>query len=92
VPPLGNFRLKDTTAADIQKLVSSMLGQSYSVQTVKHVRTTVSAIFTHAKRLGWHTSDNPRFFMRRLAVLTPEPERRSSAGPVKGPAWKSTSA
>ena len=36
-----------------------MLGKSYSVQTVKHVRTTVSAIFTHAKRLGWHTGDNP---------------------------------
>src|SRR5258708_12162146 len=73
VPPLGNFRLKDTTAADIQKVVSSMLGQSYSVQTVKHVRTTVSAIFTHAKRLGWHTGDNPAKLVR-----LPEMVRRES--------------
>ncbi len=73
VPPLGDFRLKDTTAADIQKVVSSMLAQSYSVQTVKHVRTTVSAIFTHAKRLGWHTGDNPAKLVR-----LPEMVRRES--------------
>ena len=59
LPALRNLRLKDATASDIQKLVSSMLAKEYSVQTVKHVRTTVSAIFTHAKRLGWHTGDNP---------------------------------
>ena len=59
LPALRNLRLKDATASDIQKLVSSMLAKEYSVQTVKHVRTTVSAIFTHAKRLGWHAGDNP---------------------------------
>jgi len=64
LPALGKLRLKDTTAADIQKLISSMLAEDYSVQTVKHVRTTVSAIFTHAKRLGWHTGDNPAKLVR----------------------------
>src|SRR6266446_3753607 len=78
VPPLGDFRLKDTTAADIQKLASSMLGQNYSVQTVKHVRTTVSAIFTHAKRLGWNTGDNPAKLVRLPEMVRRESTIRSS--------------
>jgi integrase len=64
LPALHNLRLKDITAADIQKLVSAMLAKGYSVQTVKHVRTVVSAILTHAKRLGWHTGDNPASLVR----------------------------
>src|SRR5258707_14482477 len=72
-PAWKKLRLKDATAADIQKLASSMLGKNYSVQTVKHVRTTVSAIFTHAKRLGWHTGDNPAKLVR-----LPEMVRRES--------------
>ncbi len=73
LPALGKLRLKDATAADIQKVISSMLRKNYSVQTVKHVRTTVSAIFTHAKRLGWHTGDNPAKLVR-----LPEMVRRES--------------
>jgi len=72
LPALGNVRLKDTTAAEIQKLVSSMLADHYSVQTVKHVRTTVSAIFTHAKRLGWHTGDNPARLVRLPEMVRKE--------------------
>jgi len=64
LPALTTFRLRDTTASDIQKLVSSMLASNYSVQTAKHVRTVVSAIFTHAKRLGCHTGDNPAKLVR----------------------------
>ncbi len=73
LPPLEKLRLRDATASDIQKVASSMLRKNYSVQTVKHVRTTVSAIFTHAKRLGWHTGDNPAKLVR-----LPEMVRRES--------------
>src|SRR5258708_7690240 len=72
LPALRNLRLKDVTASDIQKLVSSMLVKEYSVQTVKHVRTTVSAIFTHAKRLGWHTGDNPAKLVRLPEMVRKE--------------------
>jgi integrase len=72
LPTLRNFRLKDITAAHIQKLVSSMLLKNYSVQTVKHVRTVVSAIFTHAKRLGWHTGDNPAKLVRLPEMIRRE--------------------
>jgi hypothetical protein len=56
--PLRNLRLKDATSGEVQKRVASLLTRGYSVQTVKHVRSTVSAIFTHAKQLGWHSVDN----------------------------------
>src|SRR5258707_3723448 len=71
-PAWKKLRLKDATAADIQKLASSMLVKEYSVQTVKHVRTTVSAIFTHAKRLGWHTGDNPAKLVRLPEMVRKE--------------------
>ena len=73
LPTMRHLRLKDVTPADIQRLVSSMLAKRYSVQTVKHVRTVISAIFTHAKRLGWHTGDNPAKLVR-----LPEMVRRES--------------
>jgi integrase len=36
------------------------------------VRTTVSAIFTHAKRLGWHTGDNPAKLVRLPEMVRKE--------------------
>ena len=72
LPGLGTLRLKDITAADIQKLVSCLLAQNYSVQTVKHVRTTISAIFTHAKKLGWHSGDNPAKLVRLPEMVRKE--------------------
>ena len=72
LPSLRNIRLKDITAAHVQRLASSMLAKNYSVQTVKHVRTTVSAIFTHAKRLGWHTGDNPAKLVRLPEMIRRE--------------------
>src|SRR5437879_11811480 len=64
LPALGNHRLRDVTGAEVQKIVSSMLTRGYSVQTAKHVRTTVSAVFTHATRLGCHSGDNPAKLVR----------------------------
>jgi integrase len=72
LPVLGNVRLKDVSTAHIQELVSSMLTAHYSVQAVKHVCTVVSAIFTHAKRLGWHTGDHPARLVRLPEMVRKE--------------------
>jgi hypothetical protein len=72
LPALRNQTLRDTTGADIQKLVSSMLAKGYSVQTAKHVRNTVSAIFTHAKRRGFHSGDNPATLVRLPEMIRKE--------------------
>jgi integrase len=92
LPALRDRRLRDTTSAEIQKLVSSMLAKNYSVQTVKHVRTVVSAIFTHAKRLGWHSGDNPAKLVRLPEMVRKEAHALSfdqavaALGALKSPA------
>src|SRR5262249_18298159 len=72
LPALGDRRLRDVTSAHIQGLISPMLATGYSVQTVKHVRTAVSAIFTHAKRLGFHSGDNPAKLVRLPEMVRKE--------------------
>ena len=73
VPPtLQSQRLRDTTAEDIQKLVSTLLARNYSVQTAKHVRTVISAIFTHAKRTGCYSGDNPAKLVRLPEMVRKE--------------------
>jgi hypothetical protein len=49
-----------------------MLAKGYSVQTAKHVRNTVSAIFTHAKRRGFHSGDNPATLVRLPEMIRKE--------------------
>jgi len=60
---LRNLRLKELRT----KISSSWVrcwSRQYSVPTVTHVRTTVSAIFTH-DRSGWlHTGDTPATLVR----------------------------
>jgi len=72
LPALRKQRLRDITGGDIQIIVSSMLMSDYSVQTVKHVRTVVSAVFTHAKRLGWYTGENPATLVRLPEMVRKE--------------------
>src|SRR5947209_10387416 len=72
LPVLSDKRLRDITGAEIQNLIVSMLAREYSVQTAKHVRTVVSAIFTHAKRLGWHSGDNPAKLVRLPEMVRKE--------------------
>src|SRR5260370_12002589 len=45
LPALQKLRLKDATAADIQKLASPMLGKNYSVPTLQHRPTTMRTSF-----------------------------------------------
>jgi integrase len=56
---LGNLRLRDVCREDVQKLIGTMLVRGYSVQSAKHVKTVVSAIYTHAQQEGWFNGPNP---------------------------------
>jgi integrase len=58
-PYLGDVRLSDVKPGDVQSLISAALARGYSTQTVKHIRSVVSAIFAHAKKTHWFTGDNP---------------------------------
>ena len=70
---IGGMRLRDVQREDVQRLVGTMLVRGYSVQSAKHVKTVVSAIYTHAGREGWFNGPNPAKF-----VNLPEMERATA--------------
>jgi len=69
-----------------------MLAKNYSVQTVQHVRTLISAILTHAKRIGWHSGENPAKLVRLPEMVRKEAhalsfdQAVSALGALKTPA------
>jgi integrase len=67
---LGEMRLRDVQRSDVQRLIGTILLRDYSVQTAKHVKTAVSAIYTHAEKEGWFNGPNPAKF-----VTLPEMKR-----------------
>ncbi len=71
IPAVGHLKLRDVTNDHIQELVRRKLEQGYSVQTVKHIRNTVSAVFRHAKLKRAYHGDNPA-----QGVRLPEMQRR----------------
>jgi len=70
---IGGKRLRDIQREDVQRPVGTMLLRGYSTQSAKHVKTVVSAIFTHAGREGWFSGSNPAKF-----VNLPEMERATA--------------
>jgi integrase len=55
----GNRTLRETTTADIQRLLRQGIESGLSVQTVTHWRNGLSALFSHAKACGFFQGDNP---------------------------------
>jgi integrase len=72
-PYMSNVRLCDARPEHVQRLTSAALERGYATQTVVHLRNVVSAIFSHAKREGCFTGDNPA-----TSVKPPEITRRES--------------
>src|ERR1017187_3469688 len=58
-PYLNNVRLRDVGHDHIFRLTSAALSHGYSIQTVKHIRSVISAIFSHAKQDRYFMGDNP---------------------------------
>ena len=56
---IGDMRLRDVRREDAQRLVGTMLDRGYSVQAAKHVKTVISAIYTHAQEEDWFSGKNP---------------------------------
>lgn len=59
LPALANKQLRDVRPDDIENLILMKLAAGKSSQTVWHIRTTLSAIFKRAKRIGWYAGDLP---------------------------------
>ncbi len=61
---IGGKRMRDVTHEDIQRLISEALRRKYSVQTARHIKTCVSAIYTFAEEIRWFSGRNPAKFVR----------------------------
>lgn len=67
IPALGGVRLCDMDSGKVQAWLRKMVEEGYSPQTVTHMKNAVSAVFTHAKRVGYFHGENPA----RLVKLPP---------------------
>jgi site-specific recombinase XerD len=72
-PYLGSLRLRDVRPDHVQRLVFAALARGYSTQTIKHIRSVVSAVFSHAKKTQYCTGDNPA-----SEVTLPESTRKEA--------------
>src|SRR5690606_28295980 len=73
IPALGHLRLREVTSDPVQELVRRKIDDGYSVQTVKHIKNAVSAVFRHAKLKRAYQGDNPA-----EGVRMPEMQRRET--------------
>lgn len=71
-PYLGDMRLCDARPEHVQRLISAAVERGYSVQTVKHIRSVVSVIYSHARRRHLFTGDNPASLVTLPAMTRKE--------------------
>jgi integrase len=71
------MRLRDVQREDLQQLVGTMLVRGYSTQSAKHVKTVVSAIYTHAQQEGWFSGPNPATFVKLPEMVRATPHALS---------------
>ena len=74
---MGEMRLRDVQRENLQRLVGTMLTRGYGVQSAKHVKTVVSAIYTHAEQEGWHNGPNPAKFLKLPEMVRATPHALS---------------
>lgn len=70
LPALGEMRLRDVQLDDVQRFISGLLRNRYSVQTAKHAKSVISTIFKHAEARNWVIGNPAR------GVRLPEMTRR----------------
>jgi hypothetical protein len=74
---IGGMRLRDVRREDVQQLIGMLLMRGYSVQAAKHVKTVVSAIYTHAQQEGWFSGQNPSKFVKLPEMVRATPHALS---------------
>ena len=63
-PYLSKLRLCEVHPEHVRRLTTSALNFGYSSQTVRHIRSVISAVFSHAKRELCFVGDNPATSVR----------------------------
>jgi integrase len=78
IPALGDMAMKDITLKNLQELCDLKIKAGLSVQTVKHIKTRLSAIFKHA--LGHRILEG---FNPATAIRLPKMTRRERFTPTE---------
>ena len=58
-PYLSEVRLCDVRRDDIARITAAARNSGYSVETVRHIRNVIGAIFSHAIQQQYYRGDNP---------------------------------
>jgi integrase len=58
-PYAGTMRLPEIRRQHVQAIVSAALDRGYSTQTVRHIHSVVSLVFSHALKSGHLLGENP---------------------------------
>ncbi len=77
VPALGGMPLRQVTSDHVQDLARQKIEEGYSVQTARHIKNAVSAIFRHAKLKRAYQGDNPATGVRLPEMTRREPHALS---------------
>lgn len=72
IPAIGNQRLTEITGEHVQLLVKSRIEAGYSIQTAKHIRNAVSAVFTLAISKKEYHDVNPASDVRLPEMIRKE--------------------
>jgi len=72
-PYLDQVRLCDLRSDHVRQLTTSASARGYSHQTIKHIKNTMSAVVSHARKARMFSGDNPTSDVN----LPPEPGRTS---------------
>ena len=72
LPGLGSLKLRDLQAADIRRFLDDLERKGLSPKTLKHIRTTLTTIFNHAKTENYFSGDNPASKVRLVETQSPE--------------------
>ena len=78
LPAIGDMKLREVTLAHVQKLCALKLESGLSVQTVTHIRSGLSAIFSRASALRIIEGVNPA-----SAIRLPEMVRKERHTPTE---------
>ena len=74
LPTLGVFRLGEITLSMVQdEIIGRMVEADYSVETMRHVRQVITAVYKHAVRTGDFAGTMPVFGLRMPALVRKTP-------------------
>jgi len=58
-PYIGQLRLNEVRPEDVERLMAAAAWHGYSTQTVKHIRSVISVMFSYAAKARYFAGENP---------------------------------